>query len=237
MQGVARKAEVKAIEAANPLRPNVRGAHTATGRYGSFADMTTEQVALWAWGALKRPTLRILDTETTGRGPQWGGGIDELVEICIVDGNGAVLLNTLVKPNGMMHPDAAAKSGITDAMLAPYAPFSAIAGQVRESLQGKNVVIYNADYDVPLIAAAFTSCGQVEPTYQWRCAMRAYHKFSSRLAREPWAKLDVACQAAGITPQGDAHRALGDCLSTLALLRLMADHAPVPKQVPAVAYP
>src|SRR5260370_20820368 len=222
VQGAARKAEVKAIEEAKPVQAHVRDAHMTIGRYGSFADMTTEQVALWARGALQRPTLRILDTETTGRGPRWGGGVDELVEICIVDGNGAVLLNTLMKPKGTMHPDAAAKSGITDAMLATYAPFSAIAGQVREFLQGKDVVIYNAEYDTALIAAAFTSCGQVAPAYQSRCAMLAYHKFCGRPAWERWAKLDVACQAAAITPQGDAHRALGDCLSKLALFRVMA---------------
>ncbi len=150
--------------------------------------------------------------------------MDEIVEICIVDGNGAVLLNTLVKPKGTMHPGAAAKSGITDAMLAPGAPFSAIAGQVREFLQGKDMVIYNADYDVPLIAAAFKACEQAAPTCQWRCAMLAYHTFSGRLARDKWVGLDVACQEAGISPQSDAHRALGDCLSTLALLRHMADH-------------
>lgn len=195
-----------------------------SGRYGSFAAMTAEQVARWAWSALKRPTLRIVDTETTGRGPKWGGGVDELVEICIIDGNGAVLLNTLVKPRGTMHPDAAAKSGITDAMLATCAPFAAIAEQVRDHLNGKHVVIYNADYDTKRIAEAFTTCGQVAPTYEVRCAMLAYHKFSGCPAWEKWAKLDEACRAAGIPPHGDAHRALGDCLSTLALLRRMADH-------------
>jgi DNA polymerase III subunit epsilon len=200
----------------------------ASGRYGSFADMTPEQVAGWARSALRRPITRIVDTETIGRGPNWGGGVDELVEICIVDGNGKVLLNTLVKPNGTMHPDAAAKSGITDALLAKQAPFSAIAGRVRGLLNGKDVVIFNADYDMPLILTAFTACGQTAPTCQWRCAMLAYHKFSGRPARARWAGLDLACQEAGIAPQGDAHRALGDCLSTLALLRHMAEHAPLP---------
>jgi DNA polymerase-3 subunit epsilon len=199
----------------------------AIGQYGSFADMTPERVAGWARSALQRPILRILDTETTGRGPRWGGGVDELVEICIVDGNGKVMLNTLVKPNGTMHPDAAAKSGITDTMLSACAPFSAIAGHVRGLLNGKDIVIFNADYDVPLIAATFKACGQVAPTCQWRCAMLAYHKFSGRPAREKWAGLDAACRETGIPPQGDAHRALGDCLSTLALLRRMAEHAPV----------
>ncbi len=224
MQGAARKAEAKAIEAAKPVQAHVRDAHMTIGRYGSFADMTPERVAGWARSALQRPTLRILDTETTGRGPRWGGGVDEIVEICIVDGNGAVLLNTLVKPMGTMHPDAAAKSGITDAMLAPCAPFSAVAGRVRDLLNGKAAVIFNADYDVPLIAAAFKACEQAAPTCQWRCAMLAYHTFSGRLARDKWVGLDVACQEAGISPQRDAHRALGDCLSTLALLSRMADH-------------
>jgi DNA polymerase-3 subunit epsilon len=198
----------------------------SSGRYGRFANMTSQEVARWAFGALQRPTLRIVDTETTGRGPQWGGGVDELVEICITDGTGAVLLNTLVKPKGTMHPDAAAKSGITDALLATCAPFSAIAEQVRGHLESTHVIIYNAAYDMGLIAAAFKACGQVTPTYEIRCAMHAYHKFSGRPAQQRWARLDAACQAEGITPQSDAHRALSDCLSTLALLQRMAERAP-----------
>jgi DNA polymerase-3 subunit epsilon len=197
-----------------------------SGRYGSFAEMTVEQVARWARGALNRPTLRIVDTETTGRGPKWGGGVDELVEICILDGSGTVLLNTLVKPQGTMHPDAAAKSGITDAMLATCAPFSSISEQVCDHLDGKHVVIYNAEYDTGRIAEAFRACGRAAPPYQARCAMLAYHKFSGRPAWTKWAKLEEACQAAGITPQDNAHRALGDCLSTLALMQHMADRNP-----------
>lgn len=196
------------------------------GRYGSFAEMTAEQVARWAWGALKRPTLRVLDTETTGRGPKWGGGVDELVEICIVDGNGVALFNSLVKPIGTMHPDATSKSGIADEMLATCAPFSAIAEQIRDHLNGKHVVIYNAEYDTKLIEATYKACGQATPVYQVRCAMLAYHKYSGRPAWEKWARLEEACRAEGITPQGNAHRALGDCLSTLALLRHMGESMP-----------
>lgn len=204
-----------------------------SGRYGSFANMTPEQVAVWARSALKRSTLRILDTEATGRGPRWGGGVDELVEICVVDAAGTVLLNTLVKPKGTMHPDAAAKSGITDAMLATCTPFSSLAEQVRGLLEGKDVVIFNAEYDTKLIDAEFKACGQVAPTYQVRCAMLAYHKFSGRPAWERWVGLDAACREAGALSQGTAHRALGDCLNTLALLRCMADRAAGPVTRPA----
>jgi DNA polymerase-3 subunit epsilon len=227
----SRKANEKAIDEAKPtarFQKNVRDTDTTGGRYGSFAEMTAEQIALWALGALRRPTLRIVDTETTGRGPRWGGGVDELVEICIIDGRGVVLLNTMVKPRGTMHPDAAAISGITDAMLATCVPFSAIAEQVRDHLNGKHVVIYNEEYDTGLIATTFRACGQVAPTFQSRCAMLAYHKYSGRPAWNKWARLDEACKAEGITPHGNAHRALGDCLSTLALLRRMAEHAHPP---------
>lgn len=216
----------KAAAEATATSVSAREAHPTRARYGAFAEMTVGQVARWARGALKLPTLCIVDTETTGRGPKWGGGVDEIVEICIIDGSGVVLLNTLVRPRGTMHPDAAAKSGITDAMLATCAPFSAIAKQVRGYLDGKHVVIYNAEYDTGLIAGEFAACSQAAPTYEVRCAMLAYHKFSGRPSQQRWARLDAACQTEGITPQGDAHRALGDCLSTLALLRRMAERAP-----------
>lgn len=210
------------VHQSNHLHARRRGVHMASGRYGRFANMTPEQVTVWARGALKRPTLRILDTETTGRGPRWGGGVDELVEICIIDANGTVLFNTLVKPKGTMHPDAAAKSGITDSMLMECVPFSAVAGQVHDALQGKDVVIFNVEYDTELIAAAFKACGQAAPTYEARCAMLAYHRFSGRQEWDRWVGLDAACREAGVTLQGSAHRALGDCLSTLALLRCIA---------------
>ncbi|MFI5274603.1 MAG: exonuclease domain-containing protein [Ktedonobacterales bacterium] len=222
-KAAAHKAQYKAIEQAKPLAGAQGDAHAATGRYGRFAEMTTEQVAVWARGALKRPTLRIVDTETTGHGGDWDGGVDEIVEICILDGNGAVLLNTLVMPRDTMNPDATAKSGITDAMLATCAPFSAIAEQVRKHLDGMDVVIYNAAFDTERIAEAFMDCGQAAPTYQSRCAMQAYKRISGRAT---WVSLEAACRGASIAPR-DVHRALGDCLSTLALLRHMAEQAPI----------
>src|SRR5690242_11499372 len=141
--------------------------------YGAFAGMSPATVARWAQGALARPDLRILDTETTGQ--KWAGGRDEIVEICILDRSGTALLNTLVRPEGCVHPDAAAKSGITDDLLTSAPRFSEIARQIAEHLEGKAVVIFNAEYDHPLLAAEFARCGQGSPAYTARCAMRAYH--------------------------------------------------------------
>ncbi len=191
--------------------------------YGSFADWSPEKVALWARGALARPDLRILDTETPGQA--WAGGTDEIVEICIIDREGTPLLNTLVWPeDGRMHPDAAAKSGITDELLAEAPCFSELAGQVAEQLQGKAVVIYNAAYDAPLLQEAFGSCGQAIPTYEVRCVMLAYHAFCGRAPSERWWGLERACRYEGIS-MTNVHRALGDCLATLALLQRMAERA------------
>jgi DNA polymerase-3 subunit epsilon len=196
---------------------------TPASPYGAFASMSPAEIAGWARSALARPSLRILDTETTGHGPPWDNERCEIVEICIVDAEGMPLLDALVRPDGRMHPDAAAKSGITDALLADAPRFSALAERVVEELRDKDVVIYNARYDDPLLRESLRACGHAEPEYTVRCAMQGYMAFRGH--RRRGYGLAAACSDEGIAVT-DAHRALGDCLATLALLRRMAARVP-----------
>lgn len=193
--------------------------------YGNFASMSPEFVARWARSALNLPQLLIVDTETTGHGPPWDDETAEIVELCIIDHTGAVLLNTLVKPHGQMHPTAAAKTGISQVQLAESPAFSTIADQVIRLLQGRSVVIYNAEFDNKLLHEEFERCGRATPIYEIRCAMLAYHAFRRRRNSDRWVGLAKACSEEGITLT-HAHRALGDCQATLALLRHMATYAP-----------
>ena len=71
-----------------------------------------------------------LDTETTGTGPN-----AELVEICIVDHDGAILLDTLVKPRGKIEAGARNVHGISDSLLSDAPSWQDIWPQVDEALQ------------------------------------------------------------------------------------------------------
>ncbi len=67
-----------------------------------------------------------IDTETTGLGDD-----AEIVEICIIDSHGFIMLNTLIKPTKPIPDEAIAIHGITNEMVA-FAPAGLIyAGQWR----------------------------------------------------------------------------------------------------------
>lgn len=177
-------------------------------------------------GALLRYlSYELWTLKTNGHGQPWDNEPAEIVEICIIDSTGAPLLNTLVKLSGTIHPEAAAKSGINHDLLQDAKPFSELAHQIAQLLYGKAVVIYNAEFDDSLLQEEFMRCGQPSPSYEVRCAMLAYHTFRQRGSAR-WMRLERACKAEGIAVV-DTHRAIGDCLATLALMRRMASQAPV----------
>lgn len=146
--------------------------HSApAAHYGRFGTMSQLQVAAWARKALSMSNLAILDTETTG---QWRTGNDEIVEICLIDKDGAPLFNTLVRPTGTIHPEASRISGITDDMLENAPRFSELAQTISDIIEGRGVVIYNAAYDMPLLAKEFQRSSLGLPVCEVRCAMLAY---------------------------------------------------------------
>src|SRR5262245_26162011 len=94
----------------------------------------------------RRPVY--LDTETTGLGDD-----AEIVELCLIDAAGQVLVDTLVLPERRIPPDATRIHGITDAMVRGAPRWQEVWPKVRPLLGGRRVGVYNAGYDVPLIQA------------------------------------------------------------------------------------
>ncbi len=87
-----------------------------------------------------------LDTETTGLSEQ-----DEILEICILEADGSVRFESLVKPRG---PIAAAAYGvhrITKRMVKDAPTWDHVAPQVQAALAGRRVAIYNAAFDLRLL--------------------------------------------------------------------------------------
>jgi len=141
-----------------------------------------------------------LDTETTGFSPANG---DSIVEIAIVDQTGKTLINTLVDPQRPIPYGASAVHGITNDMVRGKPTLIDILPDVRKIVTRRNVVIYNATFDVPFIP------GQLREAAGVHCAMR---QFASALGG-PWRKLDVAARHVGHQWNGQQHRALADAMA------------------------
>ena len=102
-----------------------------------------------------------LDTETTGLNAADG---DRIVEIgCIELDNRRRTGRTLhhyVNPQRSSHPDAVRIHGITDDFLADKPPFAAIADEVLAFVEGAEIIIHNAAFDVAFLNAELTRLGR-----------------------------------------------------------------------------
>ncbi len=167
----------------------------------------------------------ILDTETTG--------IDyraQIVQIGIVNADGSILVDSYVRPTIAIPPNSTAIHGITDDMVRDAPTMTEIAPAIREAISGRCVIVYNAEYDMRLLRQS--SQARREPTdwksvaARWLCAMLAYAEHRGvpgrRYGEFQWHKLGDAARHEGITAT-DAHTAIGDCLTTLALVRKLAE--------------
>ena len=95
-----------------------------------------------------------LDTETTGLSADAG---DRIIEIgCIELDNRRLTGRTLhhyVNPGRSSHPDALRVHGITDEFLADKPPFASVAEEFLAFVEGAEIIIHNASFDVGFIDA------------------------------------------------------------------------------------
>lgn len=168
-----------------------------------------------------------IDTETTGLCHQ----SDEVLEISIINENGDILLDTLVKPTHKTEwPEAQAIHGITPEMIrgnnAPTLKSLAptIASIIHEADQ---VVAYNVAYDKPFIEDAGILSDFNDQT-PWFCAMEAfaevYGVWDQYRNQYKWQKLTKAAEHVGHKWQGEAHRSLADCQATLSIWKWLQYH-------------
>lgn len=164
----------------------------------------------------------ILDTETTGLND------GEIVQIAILNPTGETVLDTLVKPYRGIPEDARRIHGISLEMTANAPHWNDLVPHIYNLLQGRDVVVYNADYDRKMFYQSTEKAGIVKINWKvvanWWCAMDAYAKFWGEWddyhGSYRWQRLSNAAQQQAIEIK-DAHSALGDCLMTLAVIRAM----------------
>lgn len=161
-----------------------------------------------------------LDTETTGLTEQ-----DEIVEIGIVDHDGKILLEELVKPARIIPADATRIHNITNEMVAGSLSWIALWPTIREVLFNRYVGIYNAEFDIRMMRQSMRGLpGQVSlKTFD---VMQLYARFwgewDAIKRRYRYQSLSAAGRQARI-PLPNSHRAVDDALLTREILRHIAN--------------
>jgi DNA polymerase-3 subunit epsilon len=157
----------------------------------------------------------ILDTETTGFDPAEGDRIVELGCVELIDrqftGNN---LHIYFNPDRDSSPGALEVHGLTTEFLSQFNRFEDEAARILEYLQGTEIYIHNASFDVKFLNAEFARVGM--PPIDKTAA--AIHD-TLAMAREQYPgkrnSLDMLCERLGIS---NAHRTLHGALLDAELL-------------------
>lgn len=164
----------------------------------------------------------VLDTETTGIFDA------QVVQIGLLSANGERLMDTLVRPTIRIPADAQAIHGISDAMVVDAPSFADLHDELRSLVKGRNVLIYNAEYDLKVLNNSSVA-HRLPPIWlqaagNWACVMKAYAQYRGEPGKRPgdfrWHKLGDACRQMQV-PLTDAHSAIGDCISTAGIVNAL----------------
>ena len=165
--------------------------------------------------------LVFLDTETTGLDHR-----AQIIEIAIVDREGEVLVNHRLKPSVPIEEQAQAIHGISPIDLSDCPQWPEVETLIKEALIGKKVVIYNAEFDIRLLrqtAEAFGCDTAWIDNLVTDCAMAGAVRRYGATSLHGTISLTSAVKRSGCGWHGKEHSALGDALTTLALVRKIAD--------------
>lgn len=164
----------------------------------------------------------VLDCETTGKDPH---AETEMCEITILDTDGVVLVNSLIKPAQAISDKLSAIHGISNEMVAEAPTFREIFPEIARAISGQMVVIYNANYDAWLLDRLIIEHCLDMPDFEPWCLLRAYadhFKASGQYGNYAWQTLSAACEQQGIEWDSEAHRSLADTTMTWRLLQKLA---------------
>jgi DNA polymerase-3 subunit epsilon len=164
-----------------------------------------------------------LDTETTGT-----ESLDEVIEVAMLDTDGQVLYESLVKPQRPISKDAARVHGITEALVYSAPPWEAVWPQVKQALNGRWLAVYNIEFDLRMMRQ---SCGLhgipwEAPMAGHACIMELFAQYFGEVNRRyggyKWKSLDFAGRHFQI-PQPNSHRARDDSLLSKLVLEKIAE--------------
>jgi DNA polymerase-3 subunit epsilon len=162
-----------------------------------------------------------LDTETTGLDP-----VAEIIEISLVDTDGSVLLDRLVRPTRRIPLEAIQVHGIWNEMVQAAPSWPEVWQDIEPLLAGRTVGIYNAEFDLRMLRQSHAAHGLSwqPPGFSSFCIMKLYAQYRGEPGRRygsyRWHSLDAAGRQCGL-PLTNAHRALDDALLARAVFEHM----------------
>jgi len=152
-----------------------------------------------------------LDTETTGLSADQG---DRIIEVACIELDNRRFsgrrFHHYVNPGRSSHPDAVRVHGITDEFLADKPAFEAVAEELLAFVEGAEVIIHNAAFDLAFLDAELKRLGR--PRFASHCTKVTD---SLLMAREQFPgksnSLDALCRRLEVDNSGrDLHGALID---------------------------
>jgi len=167
----------------------------------------------WCYERIDLDDSVVVDVETTGLGSN-----DQCVEITIVGMSCEVLFSELIRPSCPIGEGAAAVHHISEAMVSTARTFKEAWKDIERAIGGRKIITWNAAFDARMIQQSAVASGITLRNIDYYCAMKGY---SENYNFQKWAKLTEACAHQGIDFQQE-HRALGDALAALEIIRAMA---------------
>lgn len=168
-----------------------------------------------------------LDTETTGL-----KSTDEIIEIAVVDDDGRVIYESLVRPSQPIPAEASAIHGITNEDVQKARTWPVIWPTVRTNLICCEIGIYNADFDMRMMEQSHSRYRlpwREKESFKPFDIMKLYALFKgewdSFRKSYRYHSLDKAGKECNISIP-NAHRAVADTLLARAVLHFIADSDP-----------
>ena len=163
--------------------------------------------------------LAVIDVETTGLSATGGDRICEIAVLRADPDGTETLVHSLVNPERLVSPGAAAVNGLSDAELAQAPLFADIADAVVDALRGAAFVAHNVPFDRGFLDSELRRIDAppaVGPAVDTLALARTHFRFPSN-------KLGMVARMLRV-PVERAHRADSDVRTTLGVLRGMRPH-------------
>lgn len=175
--------------------------------------------SIWARSMIEKRPL-VLDTETSGLEAS-----HEVIELALVEMDGTVALNTLIQCQEVIPADATRIHGITNAMLSSAPTFLDVWNWLLPYCD-REIIIYNAAFDIPLLAQTAARYQIALPRLKSHCLMIQYLGYAVGAQQcgnqqESYHSLEAACNHFGIAVGG--HRALSDAQAAREVLCRMTE--------------
>jgi DNA polymerase-3 subunit epsilon len=185
------------------------------------AHIPGHPATVWAKELLSLPNVVTLDTETTGFGQD-----DEIIEIALWDIHQQRSYVTLVQCQQPTIPAGAEKKHhISKSMLQGAPTWPQIWPKLMSYLSKREIVIYNADFDVRMLQQTAQRYQLPLPALHVHCLMKHYSAYVGQPSShaEGYRFLSLAAACAHFQVENpSAHRALADAQASAEVLKKLA---------------